>query len=178
MIFGEIADELSTGATIEQVQSLDRKIRASELATPAYLQHGRTSSNMASVNSLSEHDRVHIRSQQHMLSLLHHKALLFMHRPFFARAMSASDDPMSSPHSSSFIACITSARKHSHLLDSILSINPIIANCAQTACSSEVSDDVHRVVVRWPQATLNPLLTLILASHFTLTPLRLFKLWS
>jgi hypothetical protein len=64
-----------------------------------------------------------------MLSLLVHKALLFLHRPWFAKILrEANSEPLLSPNATSFTACITSSRRHTRIMKSILQYAPTLAH--------------------------------------------------
>lgn len=103
----------------EVVLELDRNLRSIEAGAPPYLRfdHVDTTSNLKHI----------IGPQRHMVSLLLHKALLALHRPYFAKAV-ALDEPMVSQFASSFNACVMSARQHTILMRSILKQNPIAAH--------------------------------------------------
>jgi hypothetical protein len=68
-------------------------------------------------------------SYRSMLSLLVHKALLFLHRPWFAKVLrEGNSEPLLSPNATSFTACITSSRRHTRIMKSILQYAPTIAH--------------------------------------------------
>ena len=68
-------------------------------------------------------------AQGHMLSLLVHKGLLALHRPFFGQALMAErQEPMVTAHAASFNACVASARKHTQIMRSVLRQAPVAAN--------------------------------------------------
>jgi len=76
--------------------------------------------------------------QRHQAALLVHKGLLgegtclaqqlinssALHRPWFFKAILDGGEPAFSPFSTSFIACISSARRHTEILRSVHSLCP------------------------------------------------------
>lgn len=77
---------------------LDSQLRAFESSIPQLLNLQRP---------LPEHWDPHIIPQRHMLSLLIHKALLFLHRPWFGRALLTAEESLFSPLASSFAAAVS-----------------------------------------------------------------------
>jgi Fungal specific transcription factor domain len=64
-----------------------------------------------------------------MLSLLVNKALLFLHRPWFAKILrEGNSEPLLSPNAASFTVCITSSRSHTRIMKSILQYAPTMAH--------------------------------------------------
>jgi len=105
------------------VLKLDRDLRAKEATAPACLKMTKQP-NQASQGGVD----VNV-PQSHMLSLLVHKGLLALHRPFFAQALLADGrEPMLTPQAASFNACVASARKHTQIMRSILQQSPTVAN--------------------------------------------------
>ena len=116
---------------IHQVMAIDDELRQLARSLPSWLQlsldwpiAGESATRPENVG-IPEHHLAHIIPQRHMLSLLIHKALLFLHRPFFAHTIQHSDgEPLLSLHASSFAAAIGSARQHTLLVRSAMAQCP------------------------------------------------------
>ncbi len=117
--------------TMAHIMSIDAEVRAFLQKVPSWLLLGQDQENVASHGGAAaafDADRrqsptppsvwQHILPQKHMLSLLIHKAILFLHRPFFSEATRKTSEPLLSPYSSSFAAAIGSARQHTLLFKS------------------------------------------------------------
>ncbi len=122
---------------IAQVMAIDAEIRAFMVQVPSWLlldedhassQRSHERSANASTSLSPDLTGVqgphHILPQKHMLSLLFHKAILFLHRPFFCKATHNGNEPLLSPYASSFAAAVGSARQHTMLFKSALATCP------------------------------------------------------
>lgn len=113
LLFGKVADLLAPSElpAYHEILRLDGELKAREAKAPAWLR----------LNSPGpSHPDATTVPQKHMVSLLLHKALLALHRPYFAKAILYGDEPMLSTHAASFNACIISARKHNLIMRSLL----------------------------------------------------------
>ena len=98
---------------------LDQEIRFFEAQIPTYLLLDRPLAADISAY-LSEAQISHILSQRHMICMMIHKALLFLHRPWFGRTLFKGGEPLLSEFAPSFAAAVSSARKHTQLYESLL----------------------------------------------------------
>ncbi|KAM0747622.1 hypothetical protein T439DRAFT_292608, partial [Meredithblackwellia eburnea MCA 4105] len=122
LLFGKVSDLLASSdlPAYEEVLRLDRQLKECEARAPSWLR-------LSVVGSSGLAPDPSTIPQKHMVSLLLHKALLALHRPFFALAVLAGPEPMLSSYAASFNACIVSARKHIQLMRSLLNENPTAA---------------------------------------------------
>ncbi|KAM0789787.1 hypothetical protein ACM66B_006639 [Microbotryomycetes sp. NB124-2] len=124
LLFGRVADLLASAELPDysEVLLLDKALRSHEARAPDWLRLTDFSGVPRADDTTSSV------AQRHMLCLLLHKALLALHRPWFAKAVMHDSDaePMTSPWAASFNACCISARKHVHLMKSILLSAPQI----------------------------------------------------
>ncbi|GAA5838680.1 hypothetical protein JCM11251_003261 [Rhodosporidiobolus azoricus] len=122
LLFARVADLLASTDLPDyaEVLALDRTLRAHEARAPEWLRLTDFS------GALRPDDTPGTVAQRHMLCLLLHKALLALHRPWFAKAVmhDSGAEPMTTPWAASFNACCISARKHVHLMKSILISSP------------------------------------------------------
>ncbi|KEI42355.1 uncharacterized protein L969DRAFT_97832, partial [Mixia osmundae IAM 14324] len=118
--FAQVSDAFSGGNVPDSktILQMDRQARSFLSNSPSYLRFGAPS-------LAGEH--CHLAPQRLMLELLVHKALLFIHRPFFAEALLHSNEPLSSPRAASFVACIKSARQHTLIMQTALQTCPASA---------------------------------------------------
>ncbi|KAL1407402.1 hypothetical protein Q8F55_006834 [Vanrija albida] len=63
-------------------------------------------------------------TQQHSATMFYHKGLLVLHRPWFFKAVQGGSEPLLGPYAASFTTCVTSARKHTRLMASLLRCCP------------------------------------------------------
>jgi hypothetical protein len=139
-LFREVADCLSGQAIPElsRVQELDRPLRDLEKTAPPWLRFGEWEGVGGEGMTVP---------QRRMVALLKDKALLgecvretgdariilrntdaqqhphppaALHRPMFAQALACQPEPLVSPHSASFTACISASRRHIQVMRSIL----------------------------------------------------------
>ncbi|KAK4052952.1 hypothetical protein OIO90_004076 [Microbotryomycetes sp. JL221] len=122
LLFGRVADVLASAELpkYSEVLSLDKALRSHEARAPGWMRI--TDFSRAS----QADDPPSSIAQRHMLCLLLHKALLALHRPWFAKAVmqDSGAEPMTSPWAASFNACCISARRHVQLMKSILVSSP------------------------------------------------------
>jgi hypothetical protein len=102
-LYEEINDLMSKEDLPEHamVMDLDHRVRTFYATIPSFLQYERP------LPSLDFTTKRVIQSQRHMLHLLVHKALLFLHRPYYIRAVRAPSEPMLSSASTSFAAAVS-----------------------------------------------------------------------
>lgn len=123
--------------SVLHVMSIDAEIRSFMRNIPSWLRldeesppsgqavtKDASSSSLPGPHQISQADCDHILPQKHMLSLLFHKAILFLHRPFFCKATKNTNEPLLSPYASSFAAAIGSARQHTMLFSSAMDSCP------------------------------------------------------
>ncbi len=142
-VFGRVADCLCSSQLPSQqtVNALDRELRDLENNAPPWLKFGEWATFPGEKKTIP---------QRHMVALLKDKALLgklvqnshtetlclslfvssgiiandittsALHRPFFAKALKNLPEPLSGSYAASFIACISAARRHTLVMQSIL----------------------------------------------------------
>ncbi|KAH8916253.1 hypothetical protein BT69DRAFT_794956 [Atractiella rhizophila] len=156
--FADVSDALCNGSTYDHVCKIDQRIRTIERTAPEFLQLQDgvfNSIERFQAMGVSRDESKQIVAQQHMLSLLIHKALLYLHRPWFAKALQTDADPMNSPYVSSFVACVTSARKYAktfrfhpapntrHCKMVVLSLPCFYICCHSSACYDTLSPNLY-----------------------------------
>ncbi len=105
------------------VMILDKELRDFAETVPPWL-HMQSAGGHEADPSIPPAELCLIIPQRHMLHLLIHKALLFLHRPFFGLATKHHGEPLLSSFASSFAAAVGSARQHTLLFHSALSVCP------------------------------------------------------
>ncbi|KAL7418264.1 hypothetical protein Q5752_006720 [Cryptotrichosporon argae] len=116
--FFKIADCLAATdlPAYDVVLQLDAGLRATESSGPTWLR-------WTEVGHADWQSSPRQSAQQHAATLFVHKALLALHRPWFFKAVMSGAEPLLSPYSASFNVCVSSARKHTRLMASILRQN-------------------------------------------------------
>ncbi|ORY28183.1 fungal-specific transcription factor domain-domain-containing protein [Naematelia encephala] len=121
--FSKVADCLAAPElpSYDVVMRLDGELRSVEAGAPQWLKWREYE---AMAEATDEETKMRRIPQQHQAALLLHKALLALHRPWFSKAITSGSEPLLTQYAASFSACISSARKHTQIMASILRQSP------------------------------------------------------
>ncbi|BEJ00626.1 hypothetical protein CcaverHIS631_0504830 [Cutaneotrichosporon cavernicola] len=116
--FVHIADYLANSELPDYstVMRIDAELRRVEAGAPAWLKWSDFGEDGSESNKLNTKHFI----QQHSATMFFNKGLLMLHRPSFFKAVSAGTEPLLGQYAASFTTCVTSARKHTRLIASLL----------------------------------------------------------
>lgn len=123
--FVSVADYLASSELPDysEVVRIDTELRRVESAAPAWLKWSDTLEGSDTWAHLSTKHTI----QQHSATMFFNKGLLMLHRPSFFKAVMSGSEPLLGPYAASFTTCVTSARKHTRLISSL------VRKCPQAA---------------------------------------------